>query len=117
MFQVLRHVHQTAISGATFADGDRFGDNVAGRLIGSVDHLRAGVLVLAVVGECNGKNFAARLATLHNHAGIFHGETRADVAIDPFHFRVFLGETALRDEIEDVRRPVLHRDVLNFGAL
>ena len=62
------------------------------------------------------KNFAARLATFHDNAGIFHGEARTDVAIDPFDFGVFVGQTAFRHEIENVRRPILHGDVLNLCA-
>ena len=81
-----------------------------------MNHLRAGVLMLAVVGERDGNNFAARLATFHDHARIFHGETRADVAIDPFHLGVFVRDAALRHEVEDVRRPVLHGDVLDLRA-
>src|SRR5881392_2631658 len=50
MLEMLWHVDQAAVSGATFADRDRFRDNVAGRFIGSVNHLGASVLVLAVVG-------------------------------------------------------------------
>ena len=117
ILQMLRHVHEAAISGATFADGDRFRNDVAGRFIGGVNHLRAGVLVLAVVGQRDGKNFAARLATFHDHAGIFHGQARADVAVDPFDLGVFVREAAFGHEIEDVGRPVLHGDVLNLRAL
>src|SRR4030095_11601691 len=94
ILEMLRPVNQTAVSGSAFADGDRFGNNVAGRFIGSMNHLRSGVLMLAVVGERYGKNFATRLATFHDHAGIFHGETGADVAIDPFYLGVLLRETA-----------------------
>ena len=113
---MLRHVDEAAIGGAASADGDRFGNDVAGRFIGGVDHFRAGVLMLTVVGERDGKNFAARFAAFHDHARIFHREARADVAIDPFHFRVFVGEPALGHEIEDVDRPVLDGDVLKFRA-
>ena len=117
ILEMLRHVDQAAVSGAAFADGDRFGNDVTGCLIGSVDHFCAGVLVLAVVCERDGKNFAARFATLHDHAGIFHREPRTDIAIDPFHLGVFLSKTAFGDKIEHIRRPVLDGDVLNFRAL
>ena len=62
-------------------------------------------------------NFAARLAAFHDHAGIFHRQTRADVAVDPFDLGVFVREAAFGHEIEDVRRPVLHGDVLDLRAL
>ena len=47
---------------------------------------------------------------------VFHGEAGADVAVDPADFRVFHGEAALGDEVENVRRPVLDGDVLDFGT-
>src|SRR5437868_6692662 len=75
ILKVLRHVDQSAVSRATFSDRDRFRDNVAGRFIGSVNHLGASVLVLTVVGERDGENFTACFATLHNHTGIFHRES------------------------------------------
>ena len=99
---MLRNVHESAVSGAAGADRDRFGNDVRGRFIGGVNHLRAGVLMLTVVGERDGENFAARSAAFHNHARIFHGQARADVAIDPFHFRVFVRDAALGHEIENV---------------
>src|SRR5206468_5059321 len=85
MLQMFRHVDQSAVSGATFSDRDRFRDNVAGRFIGSMNHLGASVLVLAVVGESDRENFTTCFATLHNYTGIFHRESGADVAIDPFY--------------------------------
>ena len=87
-----------------------------GCFVGGVNHLRARVLVLTVVGQRDGENFAARFSAFHDHARIFHGQAGADVAIDPFHFGVLLREAAFGDKIEDIRRPVLHRDVLNLGA-
>jgi len=82
-----------------------------------VNHFRAGVLVLAVIGQRDGKPFAARLAALQDDARIFHGEPRTDVAIDPFDLGIFVGESAFGDQIENIGRPVLHGDVLDFGAL
>src|SRR5881227_2437001 len=38
ILQMFRHVDQSAVSGATFADRDRFRNNVAGRFIGSMNH-------------------------------------------------------------------------------
>ena len=96
---------------------DRFRNDVAGRFVGGVNHFRAGILMLTVVGERDGENFAACFAALHDDARIFHGESRADVAIDPFHFGVLMRQTAFGHEIENVGRPVLHGDVLDLRAL
>ena len=81
-----------------------------------MDHFRAGVLMLAVAGERDGKHFAARFAAFHDHARILHRQARADVAIDPFDFRFLVRKPALGHEIEDVVRPVLDRDVLKLRA-
>src|SRR5260370_357564 len=61
--------------------------------------------------------FAARLATFQDNTGILHGEARPDVAIDPFYLGVLMREAALRHEVENVRSPILHGDVLNLRAL
>jgi hypothetical protein len=73
--------------------------------------------MLSAVGQSDADDFAAGAPALHDDAGIFHGETAADVAVDPANFGVFVGDAALGDEIEDIAAPVLHRDVLDFGAL
>ena len=82
-----------------------------------VNHLRAGILMLAVVGQRDGDHFAARLPALHDDARVFHRQARSDVAVDPFDLRLFVRDAALGDEIEDVRTPVLDGDVLDLGAL
>src|SRR5438094_10531251 len=97
---MLWHVHQAAVSGATSADRDRFGNDIARRLVGSMNHLCAGVLMLTIIGKRDRQDFAARLATFHNNTGIFHGEPRPDIAINPFHFGVFLSEPAFCYEVE-----------------
>ena len=116
VLEMLRHVDEAAIGRAARADADALRDDVAGRFVSGVDHLRAGVLVLAVAGQGDGKNFAARLAAFHDDARILHRQARADVAIDPFHLGFFVRDAALGHEIEDVRRPVLDGDVLDLGA-
>ena len=116
-FEVLRDVHETTIGAAAFADGDGFADDVAGGVIGRMDHLGAGVLMLAAVGQSDADDFTAGAFALHDDAGVLHGEAAADVAVDPAHFGVFHGDAALGDEVEDVAAPVLHGDVLNLGTL
>ena len=115
-FEVLRDVDEAAIGAATFADGDGFADDVAGGVIGGVDHLRAGVLMLAAVGQGDADDFTTGAFALHDDAGVFHGEAAADVAVDPAHFGVLVGDAALGDEVEDVAAPVLHGDVLDLRA-
>ena len=73
--------------------------------------------MLAVAGERDGDDFAARFAAFHDDARILHREAGADVAVDPFHFGFLVREAALGHEVEDVGRPVLHGDVLDLRAL
>src|SRR5205814_3544972 len=68
VLEMLWNVNQAAIRGPAFADGDAFRNDIAGSLIGRVDHLRAGVLMLTIVGQSNGENFAACFASFHDHA-------------------------------------------------
>ena len=82
-----------------------------------MDHFGTGVLVLSVAGERDRDHFATGLAAFHDHAGIFHGEAGADVAIDPLDLGFLVGEAAFCHEVENIRRPVLDGDVLDFGAL
>ena len=115
--EVLRDVNDAAVGGAALADADGFGDDEGGGVVGGVDHLGAGVLMLAVVGEGDGDDFAPGAFALQDDAGVFHGEAAADVAVDPLDLGVLHGEAALGDEVEDVGRPVLDGDVLDLGAL
>src|SRR5690606_10647720 len=61
-------------------------------------------------------DFAAGAFSFQHDAGIFHREPAADVTVDPFDLGVFVRDAALGDEIEDVVRPVLDGDVLDFRA-
>ena len=115
-FEVLRDVDLAAVGGAAFADGDGLRNDVGGGVVGEVDHLGAGVLVLAGVGEGDGDDFTTGAFAFHDDAGVLHGEAGADVAVDPADLGVFVGDAAFGDEVEDVGAPVLDGDVLNFGA-
>ena len=75
ILEVLWHVHLAAVGGASFADRNRLGDDVTRGIVSEVHHFSAGVLVLAVVGKCDGQHFAAGAFALQDHAWILHGET------------------------------------------
>ena len=47
---------------------------------------------------------------------VLHRQLRAEVAVDPLHRRVLVGDSALRDQVEDVLRPVLDRRVADPGV-
>ena len=47
---------------------------------------------------------------------VLHRQLRAEVAVDPLHRRLLVGDGALGDEVEDVLRPVLHGRVADPRA-
>src|SRR6478736_9135932 len=57
----LEDLDQAAVRGAAAASGDRLADDLAARVGGGVDHLGAGVLVLALAGERDGEGLAPRV--------------------------------------------------------
>ena len=105
--EVPRDVDDAAVGAAALPDGDRFRDDVGRGLVGRVDHLGAGVLVLAVVREGDREHLSAarRLAALQDDAGVLHRQPAADVAVNPPDFRLLVRQTALRHQVEDVGRP------------
>ena len=117
VFEMLRHVHEPAVSGTTGADRDRFGNDVAGGFIRPVDHLGPGILVLTVAGQRDRKHFAPRFPPFQNDPGIFHGQARTNIAVDPFNLGFLVGQPPFGDEVENIGRPVLDRDVLDLRTL
>ena len=88
-------------------------DVVFGR---GVDDLAARVLVLALAGERDRQDLAVGALAHQVDRRVLHRQLRAEVAVDPLDGRVGLGDRALGDEVEDVRRPVLHGRVADARA-
>ena len=107
--------HQSAVGGdaAVFADALRH--DLAGGLGRGVHHLRTGVLVLAGAGVGHRQHFTRGLRAHEVHAGVLHGELRADVAVDPLHVPALFHASALGDEVVHVGRPVLDGGVGDTG--
>ena len=72
-----------------------------------VQHLRAGVLVLALAGERHRQHLALGVLAGHPDRRVLHGHLGADVAVDPLHGGAGLRAGALGDQVVDVVRPVL----------
>ena len=53
ILEVLRDLDEPAVGGPAFADADALRNDVARGFIGRMDHLRAGILVLAVTRQRN----------------------------------------------------------------
>jgi hypothetical protein len=72
-----------------------------------VDHLGAGVLVLALAREGDGEGLALGVLAHQVDGRVLHGHLGADVAVDPLHGRALVCHGALGDQVVDVVRPVL----------
>ena len=107
--------HEAAVAGAAAVLGDRLGHDLRGGLGGGVDHLGAGVLVLAGAGVGDGEDLAGGLGADHVDGRVLHGEAAADVAVDPLHVALGLDPGPLGDQVEDVVRPVLDGRVGDAG--
>ena len=109
--------HLAAVAGAAAAAGDRLRDDRRLRVRRHVDHLRAGVLVLAGAREGDREGLALGVLAHEEDRRVLHGDLRADVAVDPLHGGALGGGGPLGDEVVDVVRPVLDRRVANARVL
>jgi hypothetical protein len=83
-----------------------------------VDHLRAGILVLAVVGQGDREDLAAgALGRCRTTPGYFIVRREPMLQSIQRDLGVLFGHAALRHEVEDVGGPVLDGDVLDLRAL
>ncbi len=113
----LEHLDQAAVGGATAAAGDRLRDDRGRRVRRGVDHLRAGVLVLALAGEGDRQRLALGVLAEQVDGRVLHRDLGADVAVDPLHRRALVRRGPLGDEVVHVVRPVLDRRVPDAGVL
>jgi len=79
------NLDQAAVAGTPVVLADGFRDDPAGGICRGVDHLGAGVLVLAMAGEGDRQYLAVRSFPLKDDGRILHGELGADVAVHPLH--------------------------------
>src|SRR5439155_23532022 len=103
-----------ALDAAALADALARDDR--GRVRRGVDHLRAGILVLAIAGEGDREHLAVRALSGEVHARVLHRDLAAEIRIDPAHAAALLHDGALRDQVVDVVAPVLDRRVPDVGA-
>ena len=82
-----------------------------------MDDLAAGVLVLALAGEGDREDLAPGALAGHVDRRVLHGQSAAEVAVDPLHQGVFLGHGPLGHQVVDVVGPVLDGRVPATAAL
>jgi hypothetical protein len=123
VFGGLHDFDEAAIAVLTFAGADAFGDDRAAGVLADVDHLRAGVGLLHVVGQRDGIEFADAVVALQDDAGIFPGDGGAGLDLGPGNFGVLSAFAALGHEIVNAAFaffvagiPVLDGGVFDLGA-
>ena len=87
-----------------------------------MDHLRAGVGLLIVIGQSHRIEFPYRVVPLQNHARIFPGDGRAGLDLRPGNLGIqSQALAALGDEVKDAAFtffvagiPVLHCGILDL---
>ena len=82
-----------------------------------VDHLGAGVLVLAGTGEGHRQRLAGGALAEQVAGGVLHGDLGADVAVDPLHPAALVHGGPLGHQVVDVVGPVLDGRVADVGVL
>ena len=81
-----------------------------------MDHLCAGVLVLARARKSNRQCLTLGPLPDEEHRRVLHGHFRAEVSVNPFHRRALVGNRALGHQVVDVGRPVLNGRVANTSV-
>ncbi|MPM80704.1 hypothetical protein SDC9_127754 [bioreactor metagenome] len=125
-FRFLAELPLSAVFHCPAVFGDRLGNDRTGRVRRVVDHFRAGILQLAFAGECYGKHRSFGATAVQEDTWVFHGHFGTQVAVDPFHGRIFQGYRTFRHQVVDVSGPVLdgrvaavsillHNDLNNCG--
>ena len=105
---VLADLHRAAVGVLAAAGRDALGDDGAARVLPQVDHLGAGVGLLAVVGHRHRVELAHRVVALQDAAGILPGDRRAGLDLRPGDLRAgALADAALGDEVVDAALAVL----------
>src|SRR5258705_7075112 len=100
ILRALEDLHLAAVRVLAEAGGDALRYDRALGVLADVDHLRAGVGLLAVVGERDGIEFADRVVALQDAARVFPGDRRAGLYLGPGNLAVAAtASAALGDEV------------------
>ena len=118
-------VDEPTVAILTLPCGDSLGDDAAAGVLPEVDHLRAGISLLEVIGHRHGVELCHGVITLQDTAGILPRDGRAGLDLCPRELRgSATAEASLGDEVIYTalallvaRVPVLHRGVLHLGIL
>src|SRR5206468_2929841 len=100
--RTLHDLHLAAVGVLALGGGDALGDDGARRVLADVDHLRAGVGLLAERRQRHRIELADRTVPLQDAARVLPGDGRAGLDLRPRDLRVHpAAGAALRDEVVD----------------
>src|SRR3546814_17029361 len=103
-----RHLDQAAVGVLAAAGADALADDLALGALADVDHLGAGVGLLAVVGEHDRVELAGRVVAQQHAARVFPGDRRAGLDLGPGDLAaVAAAFGALGDEVVADRKSVV----------
>src|SRR4029453_8523004 len=115
---------QPAVRVLTAPGADALADDLRLRALADMDHLRAGIGLLAMVGERHRMELAHRVAAEQDAARVLPGDRRAGLDLRPRNLRTRAAAlAALGHEVVDAAAaflvagiPVLHGAVLDLGV-
>ena len=118
-------VDEPTVAILTLPCRDSLGDDTAAGVLPEVDHLRAGISLLEVVGHRHGVELCHGVIALQDTAGVLPRDGRAGLDLRPRELRgSATAETSFGDEVIYTALallvawvPVLHRGVLHLGIL
>src|SRR5262249_13064718 len=106
--RTLKDLHLPSVGILPMTCGDSLRDDCAAGALSQVDHFRAGVGLLIIVGQRDGVKLTDRVVTLQNATRIFPGDCRPSLDLRPRNFRIHaLAVSALGDEVVDAALAVL----------
>ena len=122
---IRRGTHQSAVAVLRMAGGDAFRDDGGTGVLAHVDHLRAGVGLLIVVGDGDAVELGLRVVTTQDAGGVFPRDGRARLHLRPRQLGVDAAQVAaLGDEVQHAALavlvagiPVLHGRVFHLGTV
>src|SRR5690606_1409691 len=117
-----RHLDQAAVGVLAAAGADALADDLALGALADVDHLGAGVGLLAMVGERDRVELAGRVVAQQHAARVLPGDRRAGLDLGPGDLAAVAAALgALGDEVVDAAAaflvagiPVLHGRILDL---
>src|SRR5581483_512024 len=123
--RTLQDLYLPAVRILTVTSRNALRDDGAAGVLAKMDHLRAGIGLLIIVSERDGVEFANRIITLQNAAGILPGDRRARFHLRPRNLGVDASAlAALGDEVVNTASallvagiPVLDSRILDLGVI